>query len=266
MDGFTLGHFNRQLRALAVFDRLTAMDDCATGTAALMDMLDADKGLARRAPESVPAGRLEWYAATADLAGSLDLGITTGPWVQTVEAGGPPVHGHYLTVWKRDSNCRWRALFDAGISHAAPAAPEPKFEVAATFAKPGAPPPQLIADDAAGRALHDFQETVRQDGVAAGLRTYARTADFRFYTDAQPPMSLGAANRYLTASDVLGTCQESARGVATDGGDGYAAGMLNTAGRDGGHSYLQFWQFDPRVANWGLRILLIKPLPFLLSK
>jgi hypothetical protein len=27
------------------------------------------------------------------------------------------------------------------------------------------------------------------------------------------------------------------------------------------HAYVQIWQYDPKVANWGLRVLLVNPLP-----
>ncbi len=241
------------------------MDDCATGTAALKDLLEADLNFARRAPDSLGAGRLQWYVSMAHLAGSLDLGITTGPWIHTAEAAGAAVHGHFLTVWKRDADCRWRVEFDTGVSHAESAAPEPKLDVDEAVLVKDDAPPHLIAADAAG-VLRAFQDTVEQDGVAAGLRTYACTADFRYFTDTQAPMGLGAANRYLTAKDVLGTCQESAQGRSTDGSVVYGAGLLRVGRREVSHNYVQVWQYDPRVANLGLRILLINPAPPPMSK
>jgi hypothetical protein len=242
------------------------MENCATDTAALRDLLNTEYRVGRRTPDSVRAA-LEWYPAEADLAGSLDLAFTTGPWMYTAAGGGTQVHGHFLTLWKRDSACRWQIEFDGAISHAAPAIAEPKLAVdQAAYAKPDAPPPGLIAEDAPGHALSDFQNVARQDDVAAGLRTYARTADFRYYTDGQVPMALGAANRYLTARALRGVWQESVRGRSADASLAYGEGMLTEEDRAGSHTYLQVWQYDPRVANWGLRILLINPAPSPLSK
>jgi hypothetical protein len=275
------------------------MENCATGTAAFKDLLNAEYGFGQRARLSVPAAFLEFladdgwvleptpkpgrpfyeafeegsdhlerYPAMADLAGSLDLGFTAGPWIYTAAAGGGiQIHGHFVTIWRRDSACRWRVEFDGGISHAAPAAPEPELAPdRAARATPATPPPNLVADDAGGGALSDFQNAARQDGVAAGLRTYARTADFRYYTESQAPMALGAANRYLSAKDLQGTWQESVRGRSTDASLLYTAGIMSALRLEGSHVYLQVWQYDSRVANWGLRILLINPVPSALSK
>jgi hypothetical protein len=242
---------------------------CAADTAALKGLLEteyATPGRAFYAAAKENSGRLEWYPATADLAGSDDLGFTSGPWVYTTAASGIQIHGHFLTIWKRDAMCRWRAEFDGGVSHAAPANAEPRLEPDQTWSTTrSAPPPELIADDAVSRAISDFRDTSRQDGFAPGLRTYARTADFRFYTDGSAPMGLAAANRYLTGHAVPGGWKEGARGRSADSTLAYSVGELSDANR-GRHAYTEIWQYDPRVANWGLRILLINSLAPSMSK
>ena len=203
--------------------------------------------------------RLEWYPATADLAGSEDMGFTTGPWIYTAGGGGSQIHGHFLTIWKCDAACRWRVEFDGGISHAAPTEPEPKLAPdQALHTKRSAPPPNLIAEDAAGHAISDFQGNWA-DGVAAGLRTYARTADFRFYSDGEAPMGLAVANPYLTDHAIRARWQEHARGRSADSTLAYSVGVL-VANRQSSHAYVQIWQYSPKAANWGLRILLLNPV------
>ena len=205
--------------------------------------------------------KLEWYPALADLSGSQDLGFTTGPWTYTAAAGGAPLHGDFLTVWKRDAACRWRVEFDGGISHGAPAEAEPMISPdSGTRPAPDAPPHNLVAQDAAGEAVGDFQQTCQQDGFAAALRTYARTADFRFYTDGEMPMGLAGANQHVSAHAVLGKWQEDARGRSSDSSLLYTVGVLSGAHQQGGYAYAQIWQYAPKVANWGLRILLINPV------
>ena len=119
--------------------------------------------------------------------------------------------------------------------------------------------------------LHDCRQryvsrdTARQDGFASGLRTYARTADFRFYTDGALPMGLAAANRYFTGHAVPGGWTEGARGRSADSTLAYSVGEFSD-GNHGNHAYAEIWQYDPRVANWGLRILLIGPPAPLMSK
>jgi hypothetical protein len=273
------------------------MGDCAADTAALKSLLETEYAFSQQACTSVRAafleylavdsvvlqpaptpGRafyaaakddsngLEWYPAMADLAGSADLGFTAGPWIYRNAAGGQ-VHGHFLTIWRRDAACQWRVEFDGGISHGAPPAAEPKLAPdQAVYTKRAAPPPRLIAENAATRAMSDFQDSVRENGFAAGLRTYARTADFRFCTDGEAPMGLGAANQYLTGHTVLAAWKEDANGRSSDSTIVYSVGVLSDSKQRRSHAYVQLWQYDPRVANWGMRILLLNPLAPSMSK
>jgi hypothetical protein len=49
---------------------------------------------------------LEWYPAIGDVAPSGDLGFTAGPWVYTLTDSAKQVHGHFLTIWRRDATCQ----------------------------------------------------------------------------------------------------------------------------------------------------------------
>jgi hypothetical protein len=266
---------------------------CATGTAALRGLLESEYAFGQQARTSVRAAfleylaedslvlqpaptpgrafyaaakdtvdQLEWYPSLADLAASDDLGFTAGPWIYTVAASGLHIHGHFLSIWKRDTSCRWRVEFDGGVSHAAPTHVEPKLAPdQAFYTKSSAPPPQLLTADAVGQTMGDFQVTAGQDGFPAGLRTYARTTDFRFYTDGEAPMGLAVAHRYLMGHAIPGAWKDKARGRSADSTLAYSVGELGGANQRSSYAYVQIWQYDPRVANWGLRILLISPLP-----
>jgi hypothetical protein len=203
------------------------------------------------------SNKLEWYPAAAAADG--DLGFTTGPWIYT-GADGKHAYGHFVTVWKRDPQCRWRAEFDGGISHGAPTQPEPKLLRTALPPAMARPPPQmLVAADAIGRTMGDFQRTAQQDGLGAGLRTYARDGDFRFYIEGTPPMSAGAASDLLKDGFLVGSWSENVRGRSADGSLAYSVGEFSDAKKGGRHSYAQIWQYDPKVANWGLRLFLQSP-------
>jgi hypothetical protein len=79
-------------------------------------------------------------------------------------------------------------------------------------------------------------------------------------------MGLAAANQYLTGYAILGAWKEDGRGRSADSTLAYCVGVLSDANRQSRHAYAQIWQYDPKVANWGLRILLINPLVPLMSK
>ncbi len=169
------------------------MDQCTSDTAALRGLLNTEYAFGQRARDSVKAAfleylaedslvlqplpvpgrafytaasesadKLEWYPAVVDLAGSADLGFTTGPWIYTTASGGQ-VHGHFLTIWKNDAKCRWLVQFDGGVSHAAPANAETKLEPdQVSYAVRIGPPQILIAGGAVSQAINDFQGTSRQ--------------------------------------------------------------------------------------------------------
>jgi hypothetical protein len=240
------------------------MGECTGGVDALRSLLDTEYAFGAGARTSVRSAFR--YPAIADVSGSGDLGFTAGPWIHTL-ASGSQTNGHFLTIWKRDAACRWQIECDGGISHAVPTSAEPELSSdQASYEPRDAPLQKLIADDAVGRALRDFQNTVRDDGVAPGLRTYARTADFRLYLDGEVPMELAAANRYFDHRTLAGDWQEHARGRSADSSVAYAVGVLGGAHRPSSHAFVQVWQYAPRVANWGLRLLLINSLTPPMSK
>jgi ketosteroid isomerase-like protein len=207
------------------------------------------------------ADTLEWYPATADVADSDDLAFTAGPWTYTAAGGGRQIQGHFVTIWKRDAMCRWRVEFDGGVSHAAPASAEQKLNPDGAAPTPSPPPPIFSAQEALAQATHEFQATCREDGLAAALRTFARTADFRFFTDSELPMGVAAANQYLTGRAIPGgVWKQMAGNRSADSTLAYSVGELSDANDHGSHAYAHVWQYDPRVANWGLRILLVNPL------
>jgi hypothetical protein len=242
------------------------MEHCAGDGGGLKSLLEADKpGRSFRAAAWENCGRVEWYPAVAELAASGDLGFTAGPWACS-PAGGAQTQGHYLTIWKRDEGCDWRVHFDAGVSNPAPAQAESRLSSEAAAPERASPPPQPAADAAVSQAITDFQRTAGQDGIAAGLRTFARTGDFRFYTDTRAPMGLAAANLFFTDHPILGACEEESRMRSADGALAYCGGVLTDVKRRSGHAYAQIWQYEPRVANWGLRVLLINSLAPPMSK
>jgi hypothetical protein len=226
---------------------------CPGGEAAFRDLLEAELAMS-----STPADprAVTWYATLADIAASGDLGFTAGPWA--VSAGDAPAHGQFLSVWRRDSMCGWQLTVDAGIAFGGPAAAEDRVSPDhATRRASNAPPALLIEEDAIGQAASDFWRTCREDGVAAGLRTYARNGDFLLLAEHQAPMGLKQADLDLTQSELSGNWQESDRGRSADGTLAFSTGSLFDEQRRLNRPGVQIWQFDPKVSNWGVRILLL---------
>lgn len=243
------------------------MEHCTGELGGLTSLLQADiPGRSFKAAARENCDKVEWYPVVADLAVSGDLGFTAGPWACSLAGGGAQIHGHYLTLWKRDVGCEWRVQFDAGVSNPALAEAEPRLSSEEAPSGKTSPPPQPAADAAVAQAIADFQNTAGQDGIAAGLRTYARTRDFRFYTDTRAPMGLADANQYFTDHPIVGTCEEDSRIRSADSTLAYCGGVFTEVKRRSEHTYAQIWQYEPRVANWGLRVLLINEASPSMSK
>lgn len=199
--------------------------------------------------------KLEWYPTIAAASGG--LGFTTGPWKYT-DAEDKHAYGDFVSIWRREPDCAWRVVFDGGVSHDAPAQAAVKLLPDGLSPANEPPPQQLISQGAIEKAIHNFERTSQQDGLAAGLRTYARDGDFRFYADGAAPMNAGAAAERLKSRRV-GSWTENAQGRSADFALAYVVGEFTDAPKGVPHGFVQIWQYDPKVANWGLRLFLQNP-------
>jgi ketosteroid isomerase-like protein len=127
------GQDNSNWTSLVEAERAFAAASVAKGTrAAFLEYLAEDSILFRPGPVAgkkwiaehpAPPTLLTWEPAFADVAESSDLGYTTGPWEirPSNPTGKPTAHGHFVSVWKRQTDGAWKVVVDLGISHATPA-------------------------------------------------------------------------------------------------------------------------------------------------
>jgi ketosteroid isomerase-like protein len=66
-----------------------------------------------------PGAPLRWRPDLASISGQGDFGWASGPFLSyaTSTAEPPAAAGHYLTVWRRGEDGRWRVLLDGGVSY-----------------------------------------------------------------------------------------------------------------------------------------------------
>jgi hypothetical protein len=223
---------------------------CPMGRAALESMRGrALQGAGVNAVESV---------RIAELAASGDLGFSLLRW-QDVRAQAPV---ELVAVWKRTVECDWevaatgRAVTQSGIRTEDPV---PVASSKSTGKSPdGQPSPALLEKDAAGLAIDAFELVAEQDGVAPALHVYALDFDRGFHLSIdEAPLAegVGGASSYLSARPLPGYWRDRARERSIDGTLIYAAGSLEHPLGVLVRRYLQIWQYDPKVANFGLRVL-----------
>ena len=73
------------------------------------------------AEKMTPRGELSWYPVYADIAISGDMGYTTGPWKFRDKTNPNNVgYGEFNSIWKKQSDGKWKNVCDFGIDHPAP--------------------------------------------------------------------------------------------------------------------------------------------------
>lgn len=229
-------------------------EECSRGSAALREMVVGGQGAA-------PPPGLRPTLADATAAG--DLGFTAGEW--TGNTAGVQSQGSYVTLWQRAARCSWEVVREARIEHAAVGDASPgdpprraRLDVDRLSLPDRVPPPRpLVSADALGQAMKEFTATVTEEGLAAGLRTYGRNNDFMLYLDGEAPFpGVDAANSHLVAHPVTANPTQSAARRSGDSSMAFSWGRFVTE-RTSASGYLQVWQYDPKVANWGLRLLIV---------
>ena len=213
--------------------------------------------------EPVSPNRLEWEPAYAGVAGSGELAFSTGPWESRSAAGELRGRGHFLTLWRRQADGRWRVELDHGIAYPEPGAErlgagtvrrrEPVRGAEALFTLHAAETLQAAEDSlAAATAAH---------GMLAAFAT-ALAADARAYrVNHLPADGTRAVLELIAGGPPRLTWRAQRVHVATSGDLGYTYGGYRTPGAaaDTG-GYIHVWTRDESGA-WRILFQMMTPYP-----
>lgn len=64
--------------------------------------------------DAADANLLAWHPLEVFAAKAGDMGVSRGRWTLTPKAGGSPISGSYVTVWRRNAKGHWKGLIDIG--------------------------------------------------------------------------------------------------------------------------------------------------------
>jgi ketosteroid isomerase-like protein len=198
--------------------------------------------------EPEPRTTLVWSPSFADIAASGDFGYTTGPYELSFVREGKTVksYGHYVTVWKKTSDDRWKVAIDKGIRH--PDAAKTTEEVG--YPKDG------TRDD--GRARLDELMALDRAFAERGFEGLA-SESVRLYRDGAFPVVGKSDSLAQLGTGAKGTVfTPEGGGIASTGDLGYTYG---TASSESGVSsaYLHIWKREG--AEWRLVLDNDTPLP-----
>lgn len=193
-------------------------------------------------------GALSWDPSYAEVSEGRDLGFTLGPYEARTTAG--EVHyGHYVSVWRKQKDDRWRVVIDGGNRHPPPLQVAERFDYRPAQANRGTPTAIDTASEwvrlqAAEKALiAALAETGR--GSLALLQFAA--PDIRYFPpDSFPVAGRGAVETALIGRKDVVTFEPSGGGIAITGELAYTFGKATRKAAelapvvDGG--YLRVWR------------------------
>ncbi|HSN18243.1 MAG TPA: hypothetical protein VLV87_08525 [Gammaproteobacteria bacterium] len=214
--------------------------------------------------------KLTWYPAWALVSASGDFGVDTGPWTyEAVGKDGKPekAYGDWFTVWARAKDGHWKALFDAGIDHAAPVHPPEALAHDAAVprleALPGPVPAVATSQDQLLRAEEVFSNNVVDRGFRAAYRDMGAKDLRLLQEDHAPVVGRDAVLKAAGTQSVSLVWIPLGGSVARSGDLGYLYGMTYTVADKHKQqtplgSFMHVWQ---RMAE-GWKLLAVLDMPF----
>jgi ketosteroid isomerase-like protein len=269
------------LRSLVEAERAFASLSVAQGIKASFVANLADDGiLFRPGPvagkkwmEERPArdGLLTWRPAFADVALADDMGYTTGPWEfrpQKME-DKPVAYGHFVTVWKRQADGKWKVALDLGIGHPEPTAamsdPEVGFPADGPANKKLKPAPDAEAERSALLKIeNDISKSAAAKKSTDAVLSYLADGGRVYRDDAFPAVGREAARALLETKPGSLAWHPAKADVSRSGDLGYAYGTYEFKAADGKSSeagnYLRIWKRQAD-GHWKVVLDLLSPVP-----
>jgi ketosteroid isomerase-like protein len=269
---------NPDWTSLVEAERAFAAASLAKGTrAAFLEFLAGDSILFRPGPvpgrkwmeeQPAPPTILTWAPDFADVALSGDLGYTTGPWEMRPgkPQDNPAAHGHFVSIWRRQSGGAWKVVLDIGIGYAAPAGSS--RAVHAAGASPEKPRRNVKIDEERSELLAFDRELANSASAKGAAQAYLRhlSEDARLYRAKSLPV-LGKREIFALLSQSGGklALHPDLAGISNGADLGYtygtsrslAPGSADAAGAPG--SYVHIWK--RRGNRWTLVLDIESPVP-----
>ena len=142
-------------------------------------------------PPSDKKPLLTWRPSFADMALAGDMGYTFGPWEfkNDVKDAAPSGFGHFVTVWKKQSDGSWKFAVDLGVSHPeSQEAPLPS-QVSSKSQSQSKAKLHRNSEGAKFEALErEFSERSLKDGGRKAFLSFA-SSDVRLFREGKIPVA-----------------------------------------------------------------------------
>lgn len=205
-------------------------------------------------------GHLAWYPEGMGIAASGDLAWSHGPWTYAMKKGEAIlVHGHFLSVWRRQADGRWKVAADIGVPHAAPERPIEPFAV--WDAPPAPRKPTTKVPDATlvlRQKEAELSAAWKEKGGLALLPMLAKEA--RVLRPGKMPLPRSADVEKVLGADRPGpTWEPAVVQVALSGDLAWSCGEAGPDDRGVAASFLRIWVLE--AGAWKVRFDVRLPHP-----
>jgi ketosteroid isomerase-like protein len=208
-------------------------------------------------PRAAPPILLEWRPQYVEVAASGELGLSTGPSRVTrkADASQAPLHGQFVSIWRRVPGGPWKVEVDLGISHPAPWLWDQPLEARTVPDSRGAPATPLAEAEA------EFAQLAAARGTRAAYAALG-ARDLRLYRNGHRPRASLDAALAMPAAGEDGLVWVVERVETAKSGDfGYARGRFARAADPGTPIgfFMRAWRRE--AGGWRIVIDVANPAP-----
>lgn len=217
------------------------------------------------------SGLLTWKPAFADIARSGDFGYTTGPYELRKEKSDkkPFRTGSFVSVWKRQSNGKWKVAIDTGIAYPPTGvAPKMSFTTGKASVLARANGKVSLADERDNLLELDraFAKETAQQGVMPAFLKYLSNDARMLRSERYPMITTQSIRAFLKEQKGVLSWRAMESDVSAAGDIGYTYGLAeylpsNADAQLTEYShYLRIWKKQPN-GQWRVVLDLATPTP-----
>jgi ketosteroid isomerase-like protein len=185
-----------------------------------------------------------------DIAQSGDFGISSGPWeIQNYQPYTEPVlFGHYLSVWKKQSDGTWRVILDTGVGHER----QKGFELAFSFptgADKSWPSVAKVDREATRKGLlgadRAFMASWKKNPSKETYLSYLSTQARMFRDGLVPTANRDSIQSRIPSKEKMFAWEPIDSDCSAAGDIGFTYGLIEFAkpdGSTGGGHYVRVWK------------------------
>ena len=201
-------------------------------------------------------GKLSWKPKFARISANGDLGFTAGPYTyQNGKSEDDKVFGEYMSVWRRDSEGKYKLLIDLGIQH-----PESDKEEVTDFKEPDLSKQKAPSKDPFNGkgVIMGTDKTLNHSLSLSSLAAYKEflSPEARYYFPGFEPMT--GTDRVLKFMDnegisISAETVNAGRSSSNDLAYSYGTARIKKGNIVNNYNYVRIWEID---ANHRWNVLL----------